>query len=502
MLFHLQKVSSRLAQKCALVIPVFQQQAVSHESFFAAFSVSSKDKKFLEQAFAPSWKGNFLQTHPAYLPEAKRHVLFVGLGDEKKWTRRRCITVSRFVLRQAMRLRFASLGIFLQPLLSYAGDSVERSLELLAQNMVMAGYEFRQYKRAPKNGWPDVHEVYVLHAGNLTEEMSQALHVGNVIGEHVNIARELANESAMHMTPALFSNAVKQFALQHKVRFSMLQEPAMKRLNMNGILSVGQGSTNKPRFVILEYSGTRTKKDPVVFVGKGITFDSGGLHMKPGVAMDFMHLDMSGAAAAAAAVFAAAKLRLPVSVVALLPLAENMVSSTSYHPGDVIRMMSGKTVQVAHTDAEGRLVLADALTYAKRYKPKVVLDIATLTGGAMKAFGLRLSPLFSDHDPLAEHLLKLGEETGDYLWRMPLWDEYASEIRGDVSDLINLGKPAAYGQTIHAAMFLREFAEGYPWAHIDMAPRMTVIDDDHLSPQATGEGVRLFVDFLRRGEYV
>lgn len=497
MLFHLQKISVSLPQKYALVVPVFSGEAHSFATFFACFSLTSQDKRFLIEALAPAWKGSFLQTQLVYLPAAKRHLLLVGLGDQSAWKRRKFVTVSRVMLRQAMRFRLASLAVFMEPLLSYTGDTPSRVLELLTQNMVMAGYEFRQYKKAPAVGWPDVKEVLVLWKGVLSDDLSEALRVGAVIGEHVNIARELSNESAMHMTPLLFANTIRRFATQHKVRFSALSDVAMQRLGMNGVLAVGQGSTNKPKFVILEYRGGQASQKPVVLVGKGITFDSGGLHIKPALMMDMMHLDMSGAAAAAAAVLAAASLRLPVSVVALLPLAENMVSATSYHPGDIIRMMSGKTVQVAHTDAEGRLVLADALTYAKRYKPKLVIDIATLTGGSMKAFGFRVSALFSADDALAEKLLQLGERSGDYLWRMPLWEEYATEIRGDMSDLMNLGKPAGYGQTIHAAMFLREFAQGYTWAHLDIAPRMTVIDDDHLAPLATGEGVRLFVEFLR-----
>jgi leucyl aminopeptidase len=232
-----------------------------------------------------------------------------------------------------------------------------------------------------------------------------------------------------------------------------------------------------------------------VLVGKGVTFDTGGLNVKPGNAMYEMHMDMSGGAAVIHGVAAIARLKIPLHVVGLVPAVENMPSGSSYHPGDVLRTITGKTIEVLNTDAEGRVILADALGYAARLKPRLVVDIATLTGAAIGALGDRVNALFTEDEERERAFRDLGEASGDYLWPLPMWDEYFEDVKGTFADVANIGKPGKAGATA-GAIFLKQFTS-YPWVHIDMAPTMTTNDQDNLAKGAKGTGPRLFVELAR-----
>ena len=260
---------------------------------------------------------------------------------------------------------------------------------------------------------------------------------------------------------------------------------------------MAKGSSEEPRFIIAEYFGGTKKERPIVLVGKGVTFDTGGLSIKLGDAMNEMHMDMSGGAAVLLAVVLCAKLRLKKNVVALVPAVENMPSGSSYRPGDILRTMSGKTIEVLNTDAEGRIILADALTYAKKYRPRLVVDVATLAGATLAALGQRASAIYTKDDKLEKIFRQLGEESGDYVWPLPLWDEYEEDIKGTFGDVINLGK-TKYGGAITGAIFLYQFAKDYPWVHIDICPRMTSIEGEFLAKGATGVPVRLLIKILEK----
>ncbi|HEX9664762.1 MAG TPA: M17 family metallopeptidase, partial [Patescibacteria group bacterium] len=252
----------------------------------------------------------------------------------------------------------------------------------------------------------------------------------------------------------------------------------------------------EPRFIVMEYDGGDSKEKPLVLIGKGITFDTGGLNLKPSDGIYQMHLDMSGGAAVLYSVLLAARLKLKKNIVGLIPAAENMISGSSYRPGDILKTMSGKTVEVLNTDAEGRLVLADALTYAgKFYKPRLVISVATLTGAALVALGQYASAIFSKDESLLKLLRNLGEKSGDYVWPLPLWEEFEKEMKGTFADLNNLGK-SKYGGASQGAAFLAHFAKKYPWLHIDIAPRMTAGEGEYLAKGAVGAPVRLLIRFL------
>jgi leucyl aminopeptidase len=269
----------------------------------------------------------------------------------------------------------------------------------------------------------------------------------------------------------------------------------MKALGMGGVLGVGQGSDAPPRFIILEYMKGAKNEKPVVLVGKGVTFDTGGLNLKPGNHIYEMHMDMSGGAAVIHTIIAAARLKLRKNIVALIPAVENMPSGSSYRPGDVLRTMNGKTIEVLNTDAEGRVILADALEYAKRYNPALVVDVATLTGAAVVALGLRYSAIFTTDKKLEERFRALGEAVNDPVWPLPLGEEYEEDIKGTFGDWANAGKPGEAGAT-SGAVFLWQFIKGYPWVHLDIAPRMTAMETEYLAKGAAGTPVRLLARLL------
>jgi len=302
------------------------------------------------------------------------------------------------------------------------------------------------------------------------------------------------------MTPTVLAKAAKEAVKGLPVKVTTLGAREIKKIGMGALLGVAKGSTEAPTFTILEYRGGEGK--PIVLVGKGVTFDSGGLNLKPSNSIYEMHMDMSGAAAVIHAVALAARLKLKRHVIGLIPAVENMPGNGAYRPGDILKSLSGKTIEVLDTDAEGRLILADALTYAKRFKPSVVIDVATLTGAAISALGLYASALLTRDDALAERVARDAEESGDYVWRLPLWDEYEPRVKGEFADIKNVpgGPTSRYGGAIDGGMFLWQFAKELPcpWAHLDIAPRMTAAPEEELAKGAAGAPLRLLVRFMEQ----
>ncbi len=292
---------------------------------------------------------------------------------------------------------------------------------------------------------------------------------GRAIAAGTSLARDLGNLPGNVCTPRYLADQAKALAArQPKVTFKALDEARMKRLGMGSLLSVARGSREPPRLIVLEYRGAARSLAPIVLVGKGVTFDSGGISIKPAGAMDEMKFDMCGAASVIGAMEACATLGLPLNVVALAPATENLPDGNASKPGDIVTTMAGTTVEILNTDAEGRLILCDTLTYAEqRYKPDVIVDVATLTGACVIALGHHASGLFSNHQPLADALLAAGEHAGDRAWQMPLWDEYAKQLESNFADVANVGGRDAGAVT--AASFLAKFATRQRWAHLDVA---------------------------------
>jgi leucyl aminopeptidase len=327
------------------------------------------------------------------------------------------------------------------------------------------------------------------------ESYEAGLARGEVIAGGIILARDMVNEPANHLTPAAMAETASQLAAETGLRLEVLERADMARLGMGILLAVAAGSEQPPRFIILEYNAGRADLPAVVLIGKGVTFDSGGISLKPGDEMWRMKADMAGAAAVIATLGVAARLQFPLHVVGLAPCAENLPGGRSQKPGDVFTGMTGKTVEVISTDAEGRMLLADALAYATRFQPAAVVDIATLTATQRRALGPQAAAMFSNDEPLAGRLLAASEKSGDRLWRMPLYEEYLDPIKSQVADVKNSG--GLYGGMGTSAKFLQHFTEGYPWAHIDMASMGLGEEEKAAQPRgATGYGVRLFTSFL------
>lgn len=429
-----------------------------------------------------------------YLEHEGNLTLSLGIEGVPPLTRRKVISLIRRTIAEAKARKVRRVAFDLTALPEHPLDRHEL-MRLIGENVQLAAYEFTRYKKKPKDGWLGVEELALV--GSFTKDEVRVLRVGEVVATEVNACRDLANTPGGDMTPAVLASHVARSAKGTNATVKVLGVSELTKLKMGALLGVGRGAKEAPKLIVVEYRGGRKGTAPVVLVGKGITFDTGGLSLKTGEHMLDMHLDMSGGAAVAHAVFAAARLKISVNAVALIPAAENAIGHESYRPGDILTSMSGTTIDILNTDAEGRVVLADALTYAKRYKPSLVVDVATLTGAALVALGTRASAVMSKDDALTARVCALGEASGDYCWPLPLWDEYKDMIKGRFGDVANVpAEGGRYGGTIGGGMFLAEFADGYPWVHMDIAPRMTSDKGDHLAEGATGEPVRLLVRLL------
>lgn len=431
---------------------------------------------------------------------ASRATLRIVIGEAEKITRRTLMLLIRRIVREALAKKYSILVLDFS-LFRFAHLKMTDAdiAELLAINARMADYAFRDFLTPPKEGWSHIKTIFLVNA--VSQEVREGVRRGMIIGEEVNRSRHIATMPGGVMTPEILARHAKESMRGLPVKCTVLDETKMERLKMGGILGVGKGSNEPSRFIILEYFGASDEKEKsIVLVGKGVTFDTGGINLKPSGYILGMNMDMSGGAAVIHALAAAARLKLKKNIIALIPAVENMPSGSSYRPGDILHSMSGKTIEVLDTDAEGRIILADALHYAKRYKPALVVDVATLTGAAMVALGERATALFTEDEKLELTLRHLGEASGDYVWPLPLWSEYDAEIKGTFGDVANIGN-TRYGGAITAAMFLKRFVgNAYPWVHLDIAPRMTTLPDEFLEKGSAGAPVRLLVKLLEQFE--
>ncbi len=426
-----------------------------------------------------------------------RMSLVIGFDATKKLSRRDLLLIIRRIVSVANGKKMQSLAINFSEVKILAKRLTirdEELAELVATNLILADYVFEEYKTPPKGGFAHVKSIYVLGANR--QSLQAAIRRGEIIARETNRARHIATMPAGEMTPDILARHARQAVRSLPVRVTVWNDAEIRRRGMAGIIAVGQGSAAKPRFIILDYRGGKKSERPIVLVGKGVTFDAGGINLKPTNAILGMNMDMSGGASVIHTVAACARLRVKKNLIALIPAVENMISGESYRPGDIIRTLSGKTVEVQDTDAEGRIILADTLTWAGRYDPRLVIDVATLTGSAVVALGERSSALFTEDEALEVKLRHIGLAVGDPVWPLPLWDEYLEDIKGIHADISNVGS-SRWGGAITAAMFLKQFVT-YPWAHLDIAPRMTTIQGEYLAKGSSGAGVQLLVQYLSR----
>ena len=328
-------------------------------------------------------------------------------------------------------------------------------------------------------------------------DLRDGIEIGQAIASGMDLAKELGNLPGNICTPTyLAEQALSLKKINRKLKVTVLEEAQMKKLGMGALLSVSHGSVEPAKLVTMEYNGGEDDERPVVLVGKGITFDTGGISLKPGATMDEMKFDMCGAASVLGTMKACCELELPINVVGVIACAENMPDGKATKPGDVVTTMSGQTVEILNTDAEGRLVLCDALTYVDKFEPEVVIDIATLTGACVVALGQIPSGVMSNNDDLAKDLIKAGEQTGDRTWQLPLWDEYQSQLDSNFADIANIG--GRWGGTITAACFLSRFTKKYTWAHLDIAG---IAWHQGKMKGSTGRPVPLLTEYLLHQAY-
>ena len=437
------------------------------------------------------------RTHVLLLPSGRRAIV-IGQPKRNAMSHRKAFLFVRQVIVTAKREGIKNIAIDSEDFeIGHEKWKPENVLEFIGIQSELASFDFTKYKEAPSDGFPKVEKVYVFR-NKISAGLLSALKRGKIIGEEINKARALSNTPGSDMTPASLAKAAVDSGKESGFTVKVLEEAEIKKLGMGGVLGVAQGSSEKPRFIVMEYLKGKKKEKPVVLVGKGVTFDTGGLNLKPSSFIYEMHMDMSGGAAVMHTIAALARLKVKKNIVGLVPAVENMPSGSSYHPGDVLKTMSGKTIEVLDTDAEGRVILADGLAYAQKfYDPRLIIDIATLTGAAMVALGSRASAMFVTDPRLESPLRRIAEETGDFVWPLPLWEEYEEEIKGTFGDVANVGK-TRYGGAITAAVFLWQFVKGRKWVHLDIAPRMTTTDGEFLAKGAAGASINLLTRFLSK----
>ena len=425
---------------------------------------------------------------------AKRLIL-VGLGKKKD--------VGLDQIRQALghaakRVRQAKAGSFTVALPSVTprGASIVEVAQAIAEGAILGSYQFTVYRSEEPTSKDVVGMSVLVSQKTQLRRLAEGIRRGVATAEATVFVRDLCNHPSNVMTPTKIANEAKAIAKETGMGLNVLDQKEMEELGMGALLGVAQGSHQPPKFIILQYHGSKKKDDrPVVLVGKTITFDTGGISLKPSENMEQMKADMTGGAEVLATLRAAARLKLPLHLIGILPAAENMPGGRAMRPGDVVKTLSGKSVEVQNTDAEGRLILSDALAYATRFKPAALIDIATLTGACVVALGQFAIGMFGTDAKLKEAVLKAGLRAGERVWEMPLWDEYFEQLRSDVADMRNIGGRG--GGMITAALFLSKFVGDCPWVHLDIASTdWSERERAYIPKGPTGIGTRLLIQYL------
>lgn len=422
------------------------------------------------------------------------NLVICGAGDVNELNMDKLRRLFADITRTCIRL--GAREVFLYPSFGITIGDVQYG-HALAEAALLAEYKFKKYLNPGKEKETALEVIHLALNLKSTRYVNRGILEGRLFAEVTNLARDLVNEPANVIFPETLADAAKKAALQYGFSIEVLSMDRIRRLKMDAFLSVGKGSKAEPRLIIMRHHGnpdSRTKT--LALIGKGVTYDSGGYAIKPPTSMVNMKNDMAGSAAVIGAMCAAANMKLKTNIIGIIAACENMISGEAYHNGDLIRSMSGKTIEVVNTDAEGRLTLVDAIHYAiSKEKADMILDIATLTGAAVGALGTKITAVLSNDPAWLEKLKSASEFTGERIWELPLYEEYKEQVKGKVADLLNSG--GAPG-TITAALFLREFVQGKPWIHLDIAG--TALSDSDFgvnSSGATGVGARLITQLLR-----
>ena len=428
-----------------------------------------------------------------------KRIILAGVGLKKDLTlekiRKACAKGMKTA--ESCKVKKAAVEIFNDVESKYTAEDIAKAQ---AESSVLALYNYDKYKTENNKNNVRVSDITFFTQVSLSEkqykEIREGIKTGKIIAESTNLARDLGNEPPSVAHPDFIAKSVVDMGKKSNFDVKVLRERDIERLKMGCVLAVARGSEHEPRFLIMRYNGGAKGDKPIVLIGKGVTFDSGGINLKPATGMEKMKMDMCGAAAVIGVFNAVSKLKLKVNLVGLTPLVENMPSGQAIKPGDIIKSYDGKTIEIGNTDAEGRLILADALSYAAKFKPKYVIDMATLTGASIIALGHLAIATVGNNPELTNKVIEAGNEVFERVWELPLWDEYIKMMDSDTADVSNTG-PARQAGTILGGAFLKRFIGDYPWSHLDIAG--TAINNtpsEYIPKHATGVGVRLITQFI------
>ena len=422
-----------------------------------------------------------------------QRVLLAGLGKREEFDLEKWRGASS---KAGQFIRDSGVKQFAFQVKQFNNLSEKELTESFITGLQLGLYQFNEFKTLEKDKIKVIEEIILLgEMDGEIQSVEEGLRTGNIVSDSVCMARDLVNGPGNQVTPTVLAEKAQQIAKEQSMEIQVFEIDQATSMGMGAFVAVAQGSHEPGKFITLEYNKGKGL-DTIALVGKGITFDSGGISIKPSERMERMKDDMSGAAAVLATMQAASKLRIPLHLVGIIPATENLPSGKAYKPGDILKTLSGQTVEVISTDAEGRLILSDALTYSLRYQPKAIIDLATLTGACVIALGDYVTGLFGNDEFLLKQIEEASKKTGEKVWRLPLWDEYSEYLKSDVADFRNVGTRAA--GAIMGGIFLSKFVKKIPWVHLDIAGPASIEKDQPYIPRGgTGVGVRLLVQLLR-----
>jgi len=420
-----------------------------------------------------------------------QRILLAGLGEKKKVNHDTIRTISGKIAQKVRELGISEYAIFIPP---DFGLDIIPSIKAIVEGSELSLYSFDKYKKEKNKKSPDL-SILIEHSGNIEAVIKRT----QKICQSVIFARDIANLPPNDCTPEQLAKFAKSLASQYKLKYTVMSKNEIRQKGCGGLAAVGSGSKNEPKLIILEYNGKRGER-PVVVVGKAVTFDTGGISIKPSEKMDEMKFDKCGGCTVLGIMRTVSALKLPVNVVGIIPAVENMPGGESYRPGDIIKLYNGKTAEILNTDAEGRLILADALAYGKKnYSPKCIIDFATLTGACIVALGANVAGIIGNDDKLISKIKQAAEKTGEQVWQLPIDDDYMEMIKSEVADIKNTGGGKGAG-TITGAAFLAHSVDNVPWVHFDIAgtawTQQGTKEKSYNPKGATGYGVRLLTEFL------
>ncbi len=496
MKFHISKIPTDDFTS-DLVIYVYSAEKTGKKQFKPGLNLPANLNNFLQQSFAlDNFKDEKSKINLFNFPESQIPRLLICKIDTTEGN------IIEEVRKNAGNIysRLKGLNIRNCHIVSQMSDISEQNfVEALMEGFLLKNYNYSDLKKSTdKSGKVKMGKIVFLISDKTDNAgVEKKIKTTEAVIEGVNFARYLGDTPGNILTPIRFGREIqKRFKDNKTISLKILNEPDIKKLKMNAFLAVARGSKESPRLIILQYRSNNKKAKNLLLVGKGITFDSGGISIKPAAQMEEMKYDMCGAAAVAGVLDVAGKIKPDVNITGIIPAAENLPDAAAFKPGDVVKAYNGKTIEIINTDAEGRLILADALAYGiRRYHPDWVVDLATLTGSVAAALGSHASGLFSNHRQLSDLLINAGQQSGERVWALPLWDDYKEDLESGIADIKNLGGREA--GSISAAKFLQEFVGDVPWAHLDIAG--TAYNQKHvpyLGKGASGVGVRLLVAFL------